>query len=79
MQDRTHWLDKPGLERTLWIVFAVVLVGLVIAEFFVTHEYDGVMGSFGFYAWFGLAVGGVSIAASKVWKSVFKRKDTYYD
>jgi hypothetical protein len=79
MQNRSHWLDKPGLTRTLWIVFAAVLVLLVIAEFFVVHEYGGVMGSLGFHAWFGLAIGGVSIAASKMWKAVFKRKDTYYD
>ncbi len=79
MSEHRHWMDKPGLARTLWTVFAAVLAGLVIAEFFVTHEHGGVMGSLGFHAWFGLAVGGVSIALSKMWKKVFKRKDTYYD
>ncbi|HCX14619.1 MAG TPA: hypothetical protein DGZ24_04815 [Rhodospirillaceae bacterium] len=79
MKTHSHWLDKPGLARILWVVFAIVLIGLVIADFFVTHEHGGIMGSFGFYAWFGIAIGGVSIAVSKGWKSVFKRKDTYYD
>lgn len=79
MQMHSHWLDKPGLGHILWVVFAIVLIGLVVADFFVIHEQDGVMGSFGFYAWFGLVIGGVSIAASKMWKSVLKRKDTYYD
>jgi len=79
MENQTHWMDRPGLSRTLWIAFAAILVALVVAEIFVTHEHGGVMGSFGFYTWFGLAAAGVSIAASKMWKAVFKRKDTYYD
>jgi hypothetical protein len=79
MQNRSHWLDRPGLTRKLWIAFAVILLTLVVAEMFVTHTHGGVMGSLGFHAWFGLLVGGVSIALSKVWKAAFKRKDTYYD
>jgi heme exporter protein D len=79
MENSTHWLDRPGLPRALWIAFAAILVVLVVAGVFVVHEHGGVMGSFGFYAWFGFAIGGVSIAASKIWKVAFKRKDTYYD
>ena len=79
MPERQHWMDKPGLTRALWTVFAVTLAGLVIADFFVAHETGGVMGSLGFHAWFGLAVAGTGIAVSKMWKAVFKRKDTYYD
>ena len=79
MPEHQHWMDKPGLMRALWTIFALVLAVLVIAEFFVVHEPGGVIGSLGFHAWFGLAVGGIAIAASKMWKAVFKRKDTYYD
>ena len=76
---QTHWLDRPDTPKRLWTGLAVVLLLLLVAELFVTHHHEGFMFTFGFSAWFGLLVGGVSIVFSKGWKKVLKRKDTYYD
>ncbi|MDE0800604.1 MAG: hypothetical protein OSB02_07690 [Rhodospirillaceae bacterium] len=78
-QKNTHWLDNPETPKRLWTGFAIVLVLLVIAELFVTHHHKGFMFNFGFSAWFGFLVGGVSIVLSKGWKKILKRKDIYYD
>ncbi len=74
-----HWLDNPATPKRLWTVFAVILGVLVVAEFFVTHSHGGLIGTTGFHAVYGLAVGLISIAIAKGWKFVMKRKDTYYD
>ena len=79
MSARKHWLDHPRAGRVLWIVFAVVLVGLLGAELTVEHHHDGLIGSVGFHAGFGLLVGALSIVVSKLWKAMLKRKDSYYD
>ena len=79
MSERTHWLDRPGLSRRLWTAYAIVLAALLAIELTVEHHHVGLMGSLGFHAWFGLLVGGLSIAVSKAWKAAFKRKDGYYD
>lgn len=75
----THWLDNPQTPRRLWTGLIAILVLLLVAELFVTHHHEGFMFSYGFHAWFGFAVGGVSILASKGWKKILKRKDTYYE
>lgn len=79
LTQKTHWLDRPDTPKRLWTAFIVILVLLVVSEFFVTHSHDGFMFTTGFHAAFGLVVGGVSIALSKGWKKLLKRKDTYYD
>lgn len=78
-QSKSHWLDDPATPKRMWTIFAIVLVLLVVAELFVTHHHKGFMFNFGFSAWFGFLVGGVSIVLSKGWKKILKRKDTYYD
>ena len=78
-QKNTHWLDNPETPKRLWTGFAIVLVLLVIVELFVTHHHKGFMFKFGFSAWFGFLIGGVSIVLSKGWKKILKRKDIYYD
>jgi hypothetical protein len=82
MSDQTqnsHWLDNPETPKRMWTLLAVVLVLLLVAELFVEHHHDGFMFTYGFHAWFGFLVGGVSIVLSKGWKKYLKRKDTYYD
>lgn len=78
-QNNTHWLDKPDTPKRLWTIFIAVLVLLLVAELFVTHHHKGFMFNYGFSAWFGFLIGGVSIALSKGWKKILKRKDTYYN
>lgn len=78
-QNKQHWLDNPATPKRLWLGFTVVLALLLIAELFVTHHHKGFMFSYGFSAWFGFLIGGLSILISKGWKKVLKRKDTYYD
>lgn len=75
----SHWLDNPKTPKRLWTGFAAVLAILLVAELFVTHHHEGFMYNFGFHAWFGFLIGGVSILASKGWKKILKRKDTYYE
>jgi membrane-bound ClpP family serine protease len=82
MSDQTqksHWLDDPATPKRLWTVLIVILVILLVAELFVTHSHGGLMGATGFHAVYGLVIGLLSIVASKGWKKIFKRKDTYYD
>jgi len=76
---KNHWLDHPYTSKRLWVGFILILVVLVVSEFFVTHSHEGFMFTTGFHAAFGLIVGAVSIVFSKGWKKILKRKDTYYD
>ena len=74
-----HWLDNPQTLSRFWLILCVLLILSVFGELFVTHSHSSFMYSFGFSAWFGFGVGAVSIGVSKVWKSLLKQKDTYYD
>jgi len=77
--NKSHWLDSDGLDLRLWKSFCVILVGVLIAEFFVEHHHKGFMFNFGFHAWFGFLLGSLCILFSKAWKNKLKRKDNYYD
>ena len=75
-----HWLVRPKTVRLLWRSGLVVLVLLVIVDFFVhVHPSFQIDGTFGFYARFGLVTCVGMVLISKVLGAFLKRKDTYYD
>lgn len=79
-ENEKHWLVRKETILLLWRVGLVILLLLVLADFFVhAHPYFQIDGTFGFYSWFGLitCVGMVLIA--KALGIFLKRKDTYYD
>lgn len=79
-ENEKHWLVRKKTILLLWRVGLVILLLLVLADFFVhAHPYFQIDGTFGFYSWFGLitCVGMVLIA--KALGILLKRKDTYYD
>jgi len=79
VQENSHWLDYPKTPRNLWILLIAVLFALIAAEGFISDHHQGIIASYGFYIWFGFLIGLGSIVLSKVFKSILKRKDTYYD
>ncbi len=78
--DDKHWLVRPRTIRRLWVWFGTVLAGLVLADAFVHgHPSFGLDGTFGFYAWYGLATCMAMVIIAKVLGTLLKRPDTYYD
>ena len=76
----THWLLEPATIRKIWIAFIIVLVMLVIADFFVYHKsYFGIDGTFGFGAWFSFLSCLILVVIAKVFGALLKRSETYYD
>ncbi len=79
-QQNKHWLVRAQTIRRLWMGFGVVLGGLVLADAFIHgHPSFGLDGTFGFYAWYGLATCAAMVIAAKVLGALLKRPDTYYD
>ena len=77
---RDHWLLRPQNIRAVWIGFIVVLVLIVLGDFFIhAHSAFEVDGTFGFYAWYGLLTCIAMILAAKLLALVLKRPDDYYD
>ncbi|MEO8545384.1 MAG: hypothetical protein ABJA49_03560 [Betaproteobacteria bacterium] len=80
MQDKTHWLDRPGNVKLLWRGFLAVLAATVLAELVVPlHPHFAIEALFGFSAWFGFGVCVVMIALAKALALLLKRRDNYYD
>lgn len=75
-----HWLVRPGTIRILWIVFILVLVGTVVAQFAVkTEDHFGIDGWLGFAAIFGFLACAAMVFGAKFLGMILKRKDDYYD
>jgi len=78
--EEKHWLVRPETVRWLWRGGLLMLVSLVLADFFVhAHPYFKIDGTFGFYSWYGLVVCAAMVIFAKVLGVFLKRKDTYYD
>ena len=77
---REHWLVRPQSIKALWIGFIVVLLLVVLGDFFIhTHVAFEIDGTFGFYAWYGLVTCIAMIVAAKALALLLKRPDDYYD
>ena len=75
-----HWLVRPGTIRLLWIVFAVILAAVVLADLAIEpHPFFGLDGTFGFGAWFGFFSCVALVLFAKALGAALKRPDTYYN
>lgn len=78
--EEKHWLVRPETVRWLWRGGLLMLLFLVLADFFVhAHPYFKIDGTFGFYSWYGLVVCAAMVIFAKGLGVFLKRKDTYYD
>ena len=79
-ESEKHWLVRKKTITLLWRISLLILLLLVMADFFVhAHPYFGIDGSFGFYSWFGLITCIAMVLVAKALAIFLKRKDTYYD
>lgn len=82
---KLHWLYRPENKKKLWTIQIVLLILVVIPEFFVHHhahfEDKGISvdASFGFFAWYGFATCALMVIAAKLLGFLLKRSDDYYD
>jgi hypothetical protein len=75
-----HWLVRAKTIRFLWILFIVVLILLLIPDFYIhQHAHFGLEATFGFYAWYGFGTCVAMVVVAKLLGIFLKRKDTYYD
>lgn len=75
-----HWLVRAKTIRRLWILFIVILILLLIPDFFIhQHAHFGLEATFGFYAWYGFVTCVAMVVVAKLLGIFLKRKDTYYD
>jgi hypothetical protein len=75
-----HWLTRESTIRRLWIGSAIVLAATVLLDLVIHHHpYFGLVGTFGFGAWFGFASCAAMIVAARALGAILKRPDTYYD
>lgn len=76
-----NWFDHPQNLRKLRIGFYVVLVLLVLPDFFLhKHTYFSAVEAWpGFFALFGFISCVVIILVSKLLGYLLKRKEDYYD
>jgi len=78
--EEKHWLVRPATVRWLWRGGLLMLLCLVLADFFVhPHPYFKIDGTFGFFSWYGLVVCAAMVIFAKGLGVFLKRKDTYYD
>lgn len=75
------WFDHPRNLKRLKIGFWIVLVLLVVPDFFIhKHSYFSRVETWpGFFAFFGFASCVVIILVSKLLGFVLKRPEDYYD
>lgn len=75
-----HWLARSSTIGLLWVVFGVILILLLLADFAVQHHpLFGLDAIFGFSAWYGFAACVALVLFAKTLSAVLKRPDTYYD
>lgn len=73
------WLYRPESIRLLWIVFAVILAGTVLAQFLVhMHPHFEAESWFGFNAIYGFVACVAMVLFAKLLGLALKRPDDYY-
>jgi len=83
--DNKHWLYRASSRSKLWVIQLIILLLVLLPEFFVHHhphfEAQGVHTDtrFGFHAWYGFLTCTAMVVSAKVLGIFLKRKDTYYD
>lgn len=75
-----HWLVRPVTIRLLWVLFLLILAGIVLLDLVVVHHpHFGIDGTLGFGAWYGFAACVALVLFAKLLGVLLKRRDTYYD
>lgn len=80
-----HWLYRPENLPKLWRIQVVILLLVVLPEFFIQrHAYFEslgihVDGSWGFYAWYGFLTCMAMVVGAKLLGTFLKRREDYYD
>ena len=75
-----HWLVRPRMIRSLWIVLIAALAITVLFDLVVDqYVIFGVEGIFGFAAWFGFLTCVAMVMAAKGLGFFLKRSDRFYD
>jgi len=82
---KRHWLYRAENLPKLWAIQILVLLLVLVPEFFIHHHPHfteqgfGLDAGFGFYAWYGFLTCAGMVALAKVLGGDLKRKDSYYD
>ncbi|HXF45192.1 MAG TPA: hypothetical protein VNK91_03640 [Burkholderiaceae bacterium] len=72
-----HWLRRRSTIRIIWIIFIVLLVGSVLAEFLVSrHSALALDGIFGFYALFDFLASAVILLIARLLSMLLKRRNS---
>ena len=82
MKISLRWIEKPGMLKRMWIIFAGVLVFLVAVDFFfVTHEHAHLVFETipGFSAVYGFVACTALVLIAKILRKICKRDMDYYD
>jgi len=75
-----HPLARPAmLKRLRWGAVAALALLLAASLLVHGHPHFTVDALVGFYAGFGLLAGVVVVAVGRVWGTLFRREDGYYD
>ena len=84
-QSSRHWLYRSENLPRLWLVQVILLLLVLVPEFFIHHHPHFVEqgftldAGFWFYAWYGFLSCAGMVAFAKVLGTYLKRKDSYYD
>ena len=75
-----HWLVRKDTIRKLWVISAVVLALLTLADLVIhKHSHFEAEDLFGFGSFYGFIACVVLVFGSKLLGVFLKRKDTFYD
>lgn len=78
--EQTHILTRPATIKWLWIIFAVVLAGLVALQLVIPIKGRFALEQgFGFAAWFGFGSCVAMVLLARVLGWWLKRDEAYYD
>lgn len=80
LQQGSHWSSRPETVQWLKRAGVAALVLVVLADVFVGHKVKfGVVGTFGFGAWFGMLAAVALVVVATALGRLLKRSEGYYD
>lgn len=79
-KDTPRYSDfSPAALRRLWTLFALALLGALVAELFIhPHPTFNIEGTPFFNAWYGFAACATIVIVSNLLGKLLKRKEDYY-
>lgn len=80
MNNDDDFFDRPKVRKTLVVIFAVMFIGLLVADFRIDkHDYFYWDGIPGFYALLGLAGSLALLLIANYVRRFIEREEKYYD